>query len=262
MFHIIKIKPFINFFFKLLHMFKILKNVKYTKSYFLKESNLKEKIKSYSNIQLRFFSNQTEETKNKEKYIYIMSDKYNVKPDKEIRIIKSEDQEIEGAYSYTKKISHYNQVNLFKYKEFKQYLRKTILRVFFPRNYPSSVRSGYYHFTKHAFLNSIFYYIMNFISTQVLINSLGMNFSKPLSLGISAGLNWVVKDGIGQLGGIAFNAKYCNSIENNLREWRVISFFMYNFGILLEICTILRPQNFLLIASCATLCKFHIYIKF
>jgi hypothetical protein len=41
---------------------------------------------------------------------------------------------------------------------------------------------------------------MNFITTQVLINSLNLNISKSTGLVFSAGMNWAIKEGIGQMG--------------------------------------------------------------
>lgn len=41
---------------------------------------------------------------------------------------------------------------------------------------------------------------MNFITIQVLINSMGINVSKSGSFVFSAGMNWAIKEGIGQVG--------------------------------------------------------------
>jgi len=67
-----------------------------------------------------------------------------------------------------------------------------------PRDFPNSVRPGYQEFTNNMLLGNICGCAMTFISTQVLINSLG--FNRNQSIGISAGLNWVLKDTIGQIG--------------------------------------------------------------
>ena len=69
---------------------------------------------------------------------------------------------------------------------------------FLPRDFPTSVRHGYYQFSKYMFLGNICGNTMMFISTQVLVNSLG--FNKNSSMAMSAGLNWVLKDTIGQIG--------------------------------------------------------------
>jgi len=80
---------------------------------------------------------------------------------------------------------------------FERYKRK-VLADFLPRDFPNSVRPGYYQYSKYMFLGNICGNIMMFISTQVLINSLG--FNRNQSMAMSAGLNYVLKDTIGQLG--------------------------------------------------------------
>jgi hypothetical protein len=96
---------------------------------------------------------------------------------------------------------------------------------------------------------------MNFISTQVMINSLGINISPTKKYAFSAGLNWVIKDGIGQLGSIFYAAKYSHHMEINLKEWRLFATILLNASVFMEILTVLLPQHFLLIASLANISK-------
>jgi hypothetical protein len=42
--------------------------------------------------------------------------------------------------------------------------------------------------------------MMSFISTQVLINALNLNVGKASAFAFSAGLNWAIKEGVGQMG--------------------------------------------------------------
>lgn len=202
----------------------------------------------------------------KEKYIYIMTDKHSVKPDKEIKITKQLDlmrkndetntnlmensHNNEYIYQKTFMNGHHNHLS-----GIKSNIWKKMNETFMPREYPSSVKAGYSHFTKFSFIQNVCLYIMNFISTQVLISSLNLGISRNSSLFMSAGLNWVVKDYAGQIGNILFSAYFSRDIEKNLKRWRVLSLLMCNFGILLEISTILQPQNFLYIASLGTVCK-------
>lgn len=96
---------------------------------------------------------------------------------------------------------------------------------------------------------------MNFISTQVLINSLGINTIPGNKYVFSAGLNWVIKDGIGQLGSIFFSAKFSHQMEINLKEWRLFATVLLNASVFMEILIVLLPQHFLLSASVANISK-------
>jgi hypothetical protein len=93
---------------------------------------------------------------------------------------------------------------------------------------------------------------MNFLSSQALITSLGL--SQGASITLSTGMNWVLKDGIGQIGSIFFTGKFSGSIEKDIKKWRIISLFMFNLSIIFEICTLWKPEYFLAIASLSTLC--------
>ena len=194
-----------------------------------------------------FKTKQEEQPPQQEKYIYIMLDKYSIKPDKEIKIIKKTNS------NYHKEIHNYQKINYLSIKDNKEMLKKSMIRVFLPRDYPNSVKEGYYHFSKYAFYCGTLFHIMNFLSTQALITSLGLLVSKPMAFSLSAGMNWVLKDGIGQMGSIFFAAKYSNSIERNLKQWRILSLWMYNISMLLDTLTLLRPDFFIFIASSATL---------
>jgi hypothetical protein len=117
------------------------------------------------------------------------------------------------------------------------------------------VREGYGYFTKYNFLGFVCIHSMNFISTQVLINSLNLAIPKSISYSLSAGLNWILKEIFGQLGGIIFSSLYSNKFERQIRQWRLISLNLFNFAIILEVCTMAKPEYFLLLASAATACK-------
>lgn len=206
-----------------------------------------------------------------EKYIYVITDRYSVKPDYEIKLtkIKTGNEHINKnslihsqdahSYNYKCQINNYNRISYLSPKDISQISKIFTKRVFFPRDYPQSVRSGYFDFMKFSFLAGICFHTMTFISTQVLINTLGITSSQNQSLTLSAGLNWVIKDSVGQIGSIIFSAKYSNSIEMNIKQWRLISLYIYDLGILLEISTMLYPNYFLLIASVSTICTIYLF---
>ena len=133
--------------------------------------------------------------------------------------------------------------------------KKFVPQIFLPRDFPFSVKKGYYDFSKYMFYSIMCFNIMNFLSTQALINSLGFSTSIAGRFAFSAGLNWVIKDGIGQLGSILFAAKFSHHMEANLKEWRLFANYLLNASIFMEILTLLLPTHFLIIASLANVCK-------
>lgn len=89
-----------------------------------------------------------------------------------------------------------------KYENAKKNLKRIFLKNIFPRDYPYSVKEGYEGFSKYTFLSNVCHNIMSFISTQVLINSLNLNVNRAGAFALSAGLNWAIKEGVGQMGNI------------------------------------------------------------
>jgi hypothetical protein len=47
---------------------------------------------------------------------------------------------------------------------------------------------------------NVLFNAMNFLTTQALINSLNLNIARSTGFALSAGLNWAIKEGVGQVG--------------------------------------------------------------
>ena len=82
------------------------------------------------------------------------------------------------------------------FRSFDNELKKKL----YPRDYPYSVQKGYNEFSLNHFHSNVIYQTMNFITIQLLINSMGLNISKTSTLMFSAGMNWAIKEGLGQVG--------------------------------------------------------------
>jgi len=137
-----------------------------------------------------------------------------------------------------------------------------------PRDY-DNLPEDYNTYTNYTFIANVCFNVMNFISTQVLINSLGLNISKTTSYAFSAGMNFVIKECFGQagivirlilkinlyLGSILFTAKFGNKMEKNIIEWRIGNYMLGNLCVFMELTTVLKPEYFILIASLANTCN-------
>jgi len=71
----------------------------------------------------------------------------------------------------------------------------------------------------------------------------------------SAAYTWVLKDGLGQLGGILFAGRYGTNFDEDIKKWRFLSMLTLNASIFMEIMTLKCPQHFLLLASIANVGK-------
>ena len=65
----------------------------------------------------------------------------------------------------------------------------------------------------------------------------------------------MLKDGIGQLGGILFASRYGSNFDEDIKKWRFLALFALNLSIYIEIMTLRFPQHFLALASLANVGK-------
>jgi hypothetical protein len=75
-------------------------------------------------------------------------------------------------------------------------------RVFLPAGYPVSVSPDYGPSTAFQFLASVTGTMAGTVSTQALLQALGLGAGT--ALGLAASTNWIIKDGFGLLGGVLF----------------------------------------------------------
>ncbi|CAI2361219.1 unnamed protein product [Moneuplotes crassus] len=150
------------------------------------------------------------------------------------------------------KVKEYNPVKkhfIFSTKE----MQENFAYYFLPNGYPHSVNKGYAKFAIYSSLSATAITILNFISTQALFVALGSTTTQA-SL-YSAAYIWVLKDGIGQLGGILFAGKYGKSFDEDVKKWRFMCMILFNISIIVEMITLRFPGAFIYLASLANMGK-------
>ena len=161
-----------------------------------------------------------------------------------------------------------------------QWLYRTILIHFVPVRYPSSVQQpGYTIYATYSFIAAIAGSASMVISTQILLSTMFMvtatttttaTAGAATATAATAGaLNWVMKDGIGQLGGIivASQMGHYHAFDNNPKRYRMYSAMLLDLAAFIEICTPLlcgvfgpmihSPTTMIVLPSAciATICK-------
>ena len=135
-------------------------------------------------------------------------------------------------------------------------LIKDITSIFLPNGYPESVEKGYGKFVTFQFLASSCSSVLMVLSTQNLLMAVGLTTGE--ALGLSATLNWVLKDGIGQFGGIIFASLLgkCQEFDSSPKKWRMISGLALDAACMVELASPLLPTgSFLFCASLANVGK-------
>ena len=75
------------------------------------------------------------------------------------------------------------------------------------------------------------------------------------SVALAGAVNWVLKDGIGQLGGMLFASHTATGFDHNPQRWRLLSALALDAACLLEVATAVFPGLFLPMAAVANIGK-------
>lgn len=130
---------------------------------------------------------------------------------------------------------------------------------FLPAQYPSSVAPGYMRFASFCFTASVAGSAAMVLSTQTLLLAVGVVGSNAQQASIMAGaFNWVMKDFVGQLGGVIFASKMgkTRAFDADPKRWRMVAAMALDGATLLEILSPLFHSSMVLpVASIANVGK-------
>jgi hypothetical protein len=134
-----------------------------------------------------------------------------------------------------------------------QILKSTVRRVLFPAGYPDTVHVNYLPFAIWNGVQMVFSSAVGVFSTQSLLYGLGVGSGNALAL--SATINWILKDGLGQLGGIAVVAYLGGRFDSQAKRYRFLSAWILQGACLMELLVPMAPNRFLLWAAAANMMK-------
>ncbi|TFJ80709.1 hypothetical protein NSK_007886 [Nannochloropsis salina CCMP1776] len=126
------------------------------------------------------------------------------------------------------------------------------LRALLPRGYPRSVEKGYAEYVKLQMTASLASSAVGVLSTQSLLYAMGLGAG---AIPLAAALNWIIKDGIGQVGGIVFASVVNDRFDANPKRWKMVATISLDLSCGLELLAPLAPAYFLVIASLANVGK-------
>lgn len=129
--------------------------------------------------------------------------------------------------------------------------------LFLPDGFPRTVHPYYLPFTAWNFLHTTASSAVGVLSTQSLLCGLGLGLGAFASgsIAMSATLNWIIKDGLGQLGAIAIVAYLGGRFDTHAKRYRFWGAALLSLSCLLEIAVPLLPAHFLPLAATANILK-------
>jgi Vitamin B6 photo-protection and homoeostasis len=141
-------------------------------------------------------------------------------------------------------------------------LQEKVLSHFLPADFPHSVAPGYIQYATYGFIASVAGSAGMILSTQTLLLAVGVVGSSPESQAVApimaGALNWVLKDGIGQFGGVLFASVLgqTRNLDVYPKQWRMVAAISLDCATFLELLSPMVPSWFVLpIASMATVGK-------
>ena len=133
------------------------------------------------------------------------------------------------------------------------WLLPAVFRFILPADYPRSVAPEYFAYASWATGGAIASSAAGVLSMHALLFAVGVGSGAAAPLAAAA--NWVLKDGLGQLGGVAFAAFINTRFDADPKRWRWLSAVALDLSTLIEICTPLFPGLFLPLAALANVGK-------
>ena len=115
---------------------------------------------------------------------------------------------------------------------------------FLPQGYPASVSPSYLRYSAWSASGSVLSSASGVLATSSLLVALGV--STATALPFSAATTWVLKDGLGQLGGVLYAAALGTSFDADPKRWRQVSALALDGAGVLEVCILaLAPLHVL-----------------
>ncbi|KAI9482397.1 hypothetical protein LPJ55_003155 [Coemansia sp. RSA 990] len=133
-----------------------------------------------------------------------------------------------------------------------RYSLKSVLHAFLPTDYRTSVTPEYLGYTKWQFIHNVFGSASGVLATQAMLYAMGLGAG---ALPLSAAINWVIKDGFGQLGGVVYATMVGQKFDSDPKHQRFWSSVWLQTATWLEMLTPLFPHMFLAIGSIANIGK-------
>ncbi|KAI8922937.1 vitamin B6 photo-protection and homoeostasis-domain-containing protein, partial [Entophlyctis helioformis] len=134
-----------------------------------------------------------------------------------------------------------------------KHARDSTLSVFFPRDMAASVTRDYLPYTLWHLVNSVTGTIAGTLSTQALLQALGLGAG--VAIGLAATTNWIIKDGFGLLGGVLFAGFMGNRFDASPKYYRFLANLCIQAANLMELMTPMVPHLFIPIASLSNIGK-------
>jgi len=124
-------------------------------------------------------------------------------------------------------------------------------RSFFPA--PADVTPDYWSYCRWRAGHRLCSTMLTNFATQALLQAVGVGARR--SLPAAAGINWLLKDGLGRLGRLSAATRFGESFDSDLKRFRFATSLLFTASVGLELATPRFPAKFLALAAAANVGK-------
>ncbi|BBN17116.1 hypothetical protein MPTK1_7g12120 [Marchantia polymorpha subsp. ruderalis] len=126
-------------------------------------------------------------------------------------------------------------------------MRRSLRKTFVPEH----VRPHYLSYMRWKFMHRVLSSVLQVQCTQAMLQAIGIGARRALPA--AAGLNWVLKDGLGRLGRLAYSGSLGSTFDSNLKRVRFSTSILFSLSLGLEMLTPYFPSYFLILATVANI---------
>ncbi|KAJ3158934.1 hypothetical protein HDU86_002103 [Geranomyces michiganensis] len=116
--------------------------------------------------------------------------------------------------------------------------------MFLPVGYPHSVHPVYAKVHIYQFLETFIWSAVSVLCSQAMLSSIGVG--STAAAGGAVAIQWILKDGIGEIGKLFFIQRFARSFDSHPKTWKMIGEVSSLSGALLQLCTVVAPSNWFL----------------
>ncbi|TPX31976.1 hypothetical protein SmJEL517_g04819 [Synchytrium microbalum] len=126
--------------------------------------------------------------------------------------------------------------------------------LFLPVGYPESVHPTYAKVHFWQFLETYVGSMVGVLCTEAMLTSLGVEASA--AAGGAVAIEWVLKDGFGEIGKLFFIQRFAKSFDSHPKSWKIVGEASSLFGSFVQLLTVVAPASaFLPLASFGYACR-------
>ncbi|TPX56246.1 hypothetical protein SpCBS45565_g08445 [Spizellomyces sp. 'palustris'] len=119
-----------------------------------------------------------------------------------------------------------------------------IKAMFLPVGYPGSVHPVYAKVHVYQFVETLIWSTVSVLCNQAMLSSIGVG--SPAATTGAVAIQWVLKDGIGEIGKLFFIQRFSRSFDSHPKTWKLVGEVSSLGGAFLQLCTAIAPGGWFL----------------